>query len=163
MRKLLIVFLVLGLGILAAPSVQSEAADLNFQYDILQNEFSFRGTVPPVYGEIPFAKEKWGGSGTSHFGLSGFNLGLRGPEITPFYLKLQGNFERDVTTNEYGFGGMEVGLGGYFDLFQTTNFGAEASVSHLNLRDIRENEFHIEAFVKWKFNFLEPAMNSTST
>lgn len=166
MKKLTIFFLVLAL--ISSTAAMVSAAEADFRYDILASEFSIRGEQGPVLAEIPFAEKKWKKSLSEPvWGLSGFNVGVKGPELSPFYAKLQFNWLRSTNIKkgketEYNFDGVEVGIGGVYDLWNYTSFGAEVSLQNPSLKQIDTDNWSVEVFLKYNFDdFLGLEPNKT--
>lgn len=149
MRKFFVLLLGLllitgGLGLAAA------AAEADLMTDIY-GETTLRATVNPFYVELPWAKKKWGGSGTATYGISGINMGAKGPSPTPFYGLLQLNLERDTDSLDYNFSTFESGIGAQLQVFENVSIFGEITAADISLDQLNDTKPVFTAGMRWDF------------
>lgn len=152
----LLVFL-LSLALVFGVIMPVTAAEVDFRYDALTSEFSIRGQQAPLFVEVPFAEANYYGDDNPEkvWGLSGFNAGLKGPRFSPFYMKMQFNWERastdtqDYNEDQYFFSSPEIGIGGVYDAWGYTSFGAELSIIDPTIKNIDQTSISFEVFFKY--------------
>lgn len=147
MRKFLAFFLTLllvtgGAGLIAG------AAEADLMTDIY-GETTLRATVNPFYVELPWAKKDWNDNGTKTYGISGINLGAKGPSPTPFYGLLQLNLGRNGV--EYSVTHFETGIGAELEAFENVKIFGEITAADLRLDDLGKTKPNFTVGMRWGF------------
>ena len=128
-------------------------ASISYQAPQLNREVSF-------YAEAPLAKQTWG-TGTKSWGLTGFNLGLRGRAAGPFYGLVQVNTDR---TNDYQISGLEMGVGTTVPFVIGSRLAAELTTENPTLTNPPSFlPTSLSVWLRYSFNILPTTPESAST